>query len=96
MIKYIERTRAYYSEQGYPAYQWASNNIIPFAAMQKPLSECRVVLITTAAPYRKGLSDQGPGAPLNGAAKFYNVYTVPVTPCPDLRIAHVAYDRKHC
>jgi len=96
MIKYIERTRAYYAAQGYPAYQWASNNIIPFAAMRKPLSECRVALITTAAPYREGLSDQGPGAPYNGAAKFYDVYTVPVTPYPDLRIAHVGYDRKHC
>ena len=96
MIKYIERTRAYYAAQGYPAYQWASNNIIPFAAMRKPLSECRVALITTAAPYREDLPDQGPGAPYNGAAKFYNVYTMPIAPYPDLRISHIGYDRKHC
>jgi len=96
MIKYIERTRAYYAAQGYPAYNWTENDKTPFASMQKPLSECRMVLITTAAPYRDDLPDQGPGAPYNAAAKFYDVYTMPTDPCPDLRISHIGYDRKHC
>jgi D-proline reductase (dithiol) PrdB len=96
MIKYIERTRAFYAAQGYPAYGWASNDTTPFASMKKPLSKCRLALITTAAPYREDLPDQGPGAPYNGGAKFYDVYTAPTAPCPDLRISHVGYDRKHC
>jgi hypothetical protein len=96
MIKYIERTRDYYAAQGYPAYNWASNDTTPFTAMQKPLSESRLVLITTAAPYREDLPDQGPGAPYNAAAKFYDVFTASVDPCPDLRISHIGYDRKHC
>jgi D-proline reductase (dithiol) PrdB len=96
MIRYIERTRAYYAAQGYDPYLWAANDSTPFAPMHKPLSECRLALITTAAPYREELPDQGPGAPFNGAAKFYDVYTAPVDPCPDLRISHIAYDRSHC
>ena len=96
MIEYIERTRAYYAAQGYSPYKWASNDTIPFASMQKPLRECRLVLITTAAPYREELPDQGPGAPYNAAAKFFDVYTAPTDPCPDLRISHIGYDRQHC
>jgi glycine/betaine/sarcosine/D-proline reductase family selenoprotein B len=52
-------------------------------------------LVTTAAPYRPGLGEQGPGAAYNGAAKFQDVYSLPVSPPPDLRIAHVTYDRRH-
>jgi hypothetical protein len=96
MIKYIERTRDYYAAQGYSPYEWASNDTIPFASVKKPLSESRLVLITTAAPYREDLPDQGPGAPYNAAAKFFDVYTAAVDPCPDLRISHIGYDRQHC
>jgi len=96
MIPYIERTRAYYSAQGYPPYDWACNDTIAFTAMPKPLRECRLALITTAAPYQESLPDQGPGAPYNAAAKFYDVFSAPLDPCPDLRISHIAYDRKHC
>ena len=38
-------------------------------------SECRVALITTAAPYQPDKGEQGPGAPYNSAAKFYAVYS---------------------
>jgi D-proline reductase (dithiol) PrdB len=96
MIKYIERTRAYYSAQGYPPYNWASNDSVPFARMSNPLRESRLALITTAAPYQENLPDQGPGAPYNAAAKFYEVFTTPADPSPDLRISHIGYDRKHC
>ena len=39
---------------------------------------------------------QGPGAKYNADAKFYEVYTKPLNPVPDLRISHIGYDRKHC
>jgi D-proline reductase (dithiol) PrdB len=45
-------------------------------------------LITTAAPYQPGKGDQGPGAPYNAAAKFYNVYSEDSSSDHDLRISH--------
>ena len=96
MIHYIERTRAYYTAQGYPAYNWAHNDTTPFVKPTKPLAQSRLVFLTTAAPYRPELADQGPGAAYNAAAKFYDVYTAPMSPCPDLRISHIGYDRVHC
>ena len=94
-ISYMERTRTYYGALGYPPYHWASFNDVPFTAPRKPLSASTLVLITTAAPYRPELGDQGPGAPYNAAAKFFEVYTAPMDPPPDLRISHIGYDRTH-
>lgn len=96
MIEYIPRSRAYYAAQGYGAYTWAHNADAPFQPLQKKLSNSRLVLITTAAPFRSDLPDQGPGAPYNAAAKFFEVFAAPIEPPPDLRISHIGYDRKHC
>ena len=94
-VPYIERTRTYYSTLGYPAYEWARFDDVPFTKMQKPLRDARLALITTAAPYQQGLGDQGPGAAYNAGAKFFRVYSTNVSPTPDLRISHLGYDRKH-
>ena len=40
----------------------------------KPLSECRIALITTAAPYQPGNGEQGPGAPQR-EGKVHAVYS---------------------
>jgi hypothetical protein len=61
----------------------------------KPLSRSRIAIVTTAAPYQPGKGDQGPRAPYNGAAKFYEVYSGDASEDPDLRISHVAIDRAH-
>ncbi len=95
MIRYIERTRTYYSTLGYPAYEWAHADEVPFTPLTKPVAESRLALVTTAAPNRPELGDQGPGAAYNAAAKFFEVYTAPITPAPDLRISHLGYDRRH-
>jgi D-proline reductase (dithiol) PrdB len=95
-IPYMERTRAYYQALGYGApYRWAHYETVPFRHLGKPLGQCRIALITTAAPYQPGKGDQGPGAPYNAAAKFYTVYSGDTATDPDLRISHVAIDRKH-
>ncbi|MEO1316061.1 MAG: glycine reductase [Pseudomonadota bacterium] len=95
-IAYIERTRAYYSALGYPKpYQWARAPDVPFSPLSKRLDEARVAIVTTAAPYRPDAGEQGPGAPYNAAAKFYDVYSGPTDVMPDLRISHVAIDRDH-
>jgi len=94
-LPYIERTRAYYAALGYPPYAWAHFDEVPFTPLEKPLRASTLALITTAAPYRPALGDQGPGAPYNAAAKFFDVYTAPLDPPPDLRISHIGYDRRH-
>jgi D-proline reductase (dithiol) PrdB len=95
-IAYMQRTRSYYQALGYGApYEWAHFADVPFRPVVKSLATCRVGLVTTAAPHQAGRGDQGPGAPYNAAAKFYSVYSGDTSVDPDLRIAHVAIDRKH-
>ena len=95
-IPYMQRIRDYYQALGYGApYRWAHYTEVPFQPLRKPLAECRVALITTAAPYQPGKGDQGPGAPYNAAAKFYSVYSGDAAVDHDLRISHVAIDRQH-
>src|SRR5262249_4957563 len=55
----------------------------------------RIAIVTTAAPYQPDKGDQGPGAPYNAAAKFYAVYSGDTARDHDLRISHIAIDRKH-
>ena len=48
-VRYIDKTRDYYAKLGYEkAYGWAYNETAPFTPLQKPLSESRVALISTA------------------------------------------------
>jgi D-proline reductase (dithiol) PrdB len=95
-IPYRERIATYYRTLGYGApYRWAHFAAVPFAPLAKPLSESRLGLVTTAAPYQEGKGDQGPGAAYNGAAKFYTVYSGDTARDHDLRISHIGYDRVH-
>ena len=95
-IPYLQRIREYYLALGYGApYVWAHYADVPFHPLNKPLSECRIALITTAAPYQPGKGDQGPGAPYNANAKYYTVYSGDTAQDHDLRISHIAIDRKH-
>ena len=95
-IPYMQRIRDYYQGLGYGApYRWAHYPEVPFQPLETPLAECRVALITTAAPHQPGKGDQGPGAPYNAAAKFYSVYSGDTAVDHDLRISHVAIDRVH-
>lgn len=95
-IAYLPRIRRYYQALGYGApYEWARSDTVPFQHLRKPLSDCRIALVTTAAPHRSGLADQGPGAPYNAQAKFYSVYSLDSSQDHDLRISHVAIDRQH-
>jgi hypothetical protein len=95
-IEYIKRTREYYLALGYGApYEWACFADVPFSALVKPMNECTVAVVTTAAPFQSDKGDQGPGAPYNAAAKFYEVYGCASAGDPDLRISHIAIDRDH-
>jgi hypothetical protein len=95
-IPYIARTREYYRALGYDEpYRWAHYADVPFALLAKPLAQCRIALVTTAAPYDPALGDQGPGASYNAAAKFHRAYARSIEGAPDVRISHVTYDRDH-
>src|SRR5437762_937351 len=95
-IPYRQRIRDYYQALGYGApYRWAHYAEVPFAPLRKKLARSRIGLITTAAPYQPDKGDQGPGAPYNGAAKFYTVYSGDTAVDHDLRISHIGYDRIH-
>jgi hypothetical protein len=95
-IPYLQRIREYYKALGYGApYEWAHYADVPFRPLDKPLSRSRVAILTTAAPYQPDKGDQGPRAPYNAAAKFYDVYSGDTAEDPDLRISHVAIDRAH-
>jgi hypothetical protein len=48
-VSYMDRSREYYAAQGYSQpYTWAHYHEVPFTPLRKPLSECRVGLVTTA------------------------------------------------
>lgn len=95
-IQYMQRTREYYLAIGYDTpYRWAHNIDTPFQPLIKPLARSRITIVTTAARFDPTKGDQGPGAAYNGSAKFFQVYDGDTAQDHDLRISHIAYDRKH-
>lgn len=95
-VPYMQRTRDWYLALGYDnPYRYAHFDDVPFQPLRQPLAESVVTLVTTAAPFQPDKGPQGPGAPYNAAAKFFVPYTGDTTRDHDLRISHVAVDRKH-
>jgi D-proline reductase (dithiol) PrdB len=95
-VRYIERTRNYYLGLGYETpYVWAHYIDVPFTPLHKPLNQSTLGLVTTAVPFDTSKGPQGPGAPYNAAAKFYDPYTRSIDEDVDLRIAHVGIDRQN-
>ena len=71
-VPYMQRTRDYYSAQGYQEpYRWAHNDQTPFNKLTKSLKDTRVGLVTTAMPDTK----QG--------RERRDIYSTPVTPIPE-------------
>ena len=46
-INYVDALNAHYGSQGFPPYQWTINESAPLTRVDKPLSECRVTLLTS-------------------------------------------------
>jgi hypothetical protein len=56
-VSYIDRSREYYAAQGYiRSYAWSHYGDVPFTLLRKPLSECRVGLVTTTGRTPASLS----------------------------------------
>src|SRR5947207_11326240 len=89
-VRYIDKTRAYYEAEGYgKPYEWAhfdDTPFTPFAAVGKPLSECRVGVVTTSDMARRSLG------PVPDDPKRL-VYSLPTDiPVNDLYSRKSAYD----
>lgn len=86
-IDYIERTRAQYAALGYPSYSWVYSASEPaLAAVNKPLSECKVGLIASGGIYFAGQIAFHFKDDLSYREVAYD------TPTQALRATHFAYD----
>jgi len=48
-VRYIDKTREYYLQQGYDKpYGWAHFDTVPFTPLQRPLGQSRVALLSTS------------------------------------------------
>lgn len=95
-VGYMARTRAWYLALGYDnPYRWAHYLDVPFQPLRSDLSQSTLTLITTASPFDPSKGDQSPKARYNAAAKFYEVYSGASELDHDVRVVHVAIDRKH-
>ena len=73
-VSYIDKSRRYYRAQGYAnAYAWAYHDDVPFGALPKPLSECRIGVGTTADrwPRAEGLGARLYAEPLASANSLH-------------------------
>ena len=78
-VSYIDRTREYYAAQGYlNAYAWPRHDDVPFTPLQKPLSECRVGLVTTAGKPQTRVKTDALGLGL----ELRDLYAEPANPPP--------------
>ncbi|MGE0680409.1 MAG: glycine/sarcosine/betaine reductase selenoprotein B family protein [Candidatus Binatia bacterium] len=46
-IRYVERLNAFYRSQGFSPYKWSVYDTAPLTPLTKPLSQCRVSLLTS-------------------------------------------------
>jgi D-proline reductase (dithiol) PrdB len=62
-IEYVKALNEYYQTLGFPAYEWTVNDSTAFTKLTRPLSECRVSMLTSG-----GVSHQS-REPFNPTAK---------------------------
>lgn len=86
-IPYIEQVRQMYPDQ--PPYQWSAFDWSPWTPLAKPLSRCRVGLVSSSGVYRK---DQAPFDDVKNDITWREIPTdVNVR---DLRISHFSKNAK--
>jgi D-proline reductase (dithiol) PrdB len=89
-VRYIDKTREYYQGEGYEKpYRWAHFDDIPFTPLARPLSECRIGLITTSE-----MAIRDAPLPVDDDDPLRNPYWLPSdTPVETLYSRKTAYDR---
>ena len=76
-VSYIDKSREYYAAQGYDVpYKWAAATDAPFAPLVKPLSECRIGVITTSSlsPEQQREPFVAPSKPMPAAMETQHLY----------------------
>lgn len=77
-LSYIDLSREYYAAHGYSKpYAWMSYQNAPFTKLEKPLSECRVGLLTTTD------LEKLPGENMQERHLSRKVYAQPVEEAPE-------------
>ena len=46
-INYVDALNEHYGSMGFPPYQWTINETAPLTRLRKPLSQCRVSMLTS-------------------------------------------------
>lgn len=46
-VNYVDALNDHYGSMGFPPYQWTINETAPLTRLRKPLSQCRVSLLTS-------------------------------------------------
>ena len=90
-VRYIDKTREYYRGEGYDrVYGWAHNESIPFTPFSrvgKPLTQCRVGLVSSGDVVRKDIEP-----PADDPRRL--VYALPADlPADRFQSRKAAYDR---
>ena len=61
-IAYVTRLNEFYRSQGFPAYKWTVNDTAPLTPPKKPLSRCRVAMLTSGGVSRNNTPPFNPQA----------------------------------
>jgi len=90
-VKYIDRTREYYLAQGYDKpYSWAHFDQVPFTPLNKPLSECKIALVSTSDIAVRGEEDPDHESMAFQVGNVYSIATE--TPIEKLYSSQENYD----
>ena len=69
-VDYIPRLQANFSAQGFPEYRWSDNDDAPLTPLKKPLSECRIGVLSSAGVH---LPDQEAFNPVRDDLTFREI-----------------------
>jgi hypothetical protein len=89
-VRYIDKTREYYRGEGYDTpYRWAHFDDVPFTPLTRPLTACRVGLVTTSE-----MAIHGEPPPVADDDPLRDPYSLPSeTPVAKLYSRKTSYDR---
>ncbi|MCP5185578.1 MAG: hypothetical protein H6993_16555 [Pseudomonadales bacterium] len=85
-VSYVDALARYYGAMGHPPYQWTINDSAPLSPLKKPLSECRVTMLTSG-----GISQCAMPAFDPWARNDHRLDAIPATVASDDFQIHDAY-----
>lgn len=73
-VRYMDRTRDYYKKKGYEkSYRWAHYEDVPFTPLKKPLSESRLVLVSTTEIAVRDVEREGSADMMANVGGLYSI-----------------------